>query len=430
MEEREYTIDELSSPYEEGMGIEISPAMQYFAEGGSVDERGLFAQQIPQRPQIQQRPQPQQLKRTAAEMLQKMPQVAMGTMRFSPLTMPGVSGRPVQQFADGGEVGGMTPEERQRIQTQVDMGAPVDNLFGANLATPAPAAIPSFETNVPTFAPTYTPPTGPVGVGGEGLGVVPTGLGAAPSFTYAGTQQAAVPATAKSLFEQITPSTLAAAPYNFQTGTSYTPTEQEFKKPELISKEAALLRQPVLTRYEPDIKYGGLTTYLGPLQTSPYKDTEVTGGAANDAMQAPQWKTYGFTESGAGSAEPTFWYNRNLGVSFTSPTGGLVPPSADWTGTAVSNIFKPTEDTVVGGVGNDTVAGGGQVNWADVEAFPVEGFTMPTQRPAVSSVVDVFKNYGGVETDLSKNFQSSKFGWDKDTQSFNLNPTALSNILQ
>ena len=73
MEEREYTVDELSSPYEEGMSNEISPAVQYYAEGGSVDERGLFSQQIPQRPQMQQRPQPQQLKRTAAEMLQRMP---------------------------------------------------------------------------------------------------------------------------------------------------------------------------------------------------------------------------------------------------------------------------------------------------------------------------------------------------------------------
>ena len=96
-------------------------------------------------------------------------------------------------------------------------------------------------------------------------------------MTFAGTQQTTPAPTAKSLFEQISPTTLAASPYDFsKAATGFTPTAQTFTKPTLLSAEEAVKQQPVLVRYQPDIKYGGLQTYQGPLQTSPYKDEEPT----------------------------------------------------------------------------------------------------------------------------------------------------------
>ena len=432
MENRELTIDDLASPVGEDMQSEVQPAMSYFAEGGEV-EQAMFNQPIPARPTAQM-PQ-QRLKRTAAEMLQRVSPMPMGTMRFSPLNMPGVAGRQIQQFAEGGEVDGMSSEERALIANQMNAGAPAGNLFGANLTAPGPAPLPSFETNVPTFNPTYTPPTGPLGVTGlteSQLQNFPTQLGtAAPALTFAGTQQV-TPGTARSLYEQITPSTLAAAPYDFsKIAASYTPTEQTFTKPTLISEEQARLKQPVLTRYEPDIRYGGLQTYLGELQTSPYKDSGTT---TDTPTGVTDWRSYGFTAPASGSAvspEPTFWFNRNLGVGIMAPSGGFVPPSADW---QIGGFNVPEEDTTTGGVGNDTVTGGAgndQIDFTDATRFTTGEFTAPADRPKVSNLQDVFMQYAGSDLNpaLVKNFQNATFGWDRANKTFTATPQAVSKIL-
>lgn len=229
-------------PVGEDMASEAESGVSYFAQGGEVEDSAAILNRMQQGPT----PAP---RRTAAQML--------------------------QTFADGGEVQKTPFPELLDINKQVSAGAPVENLFGANLSQPttAMASTPS-EINIPTFQPTYTPPTGP-------NIITPTpaiaGIGAQPTLS----QPVSAPTTtARSLFEQINPSTMAAMP-DYTTGSSaYTPTAQTFQRPTLLTKEQLQKAQPTLVRYEPSITYGGLETYQGPLQTSPYADTgtPTTGG--------------------------------------------------------------------------------------------------------------------------------------------------------
>ena len=244
MEERELTVDDLATRADEGdvsyfayggpvgedMATEMQPSVSYFADGGSVDAQMLS---IPDRPQYVGPSASAVQGPTAAQML--------------------------QSFADGGLV--------DSAAARMAMGAPAENLFGANLATPSPAPAPNYSFSLPTFNPT------PVNFGG-------VTNPAAPALTFAGTQQVTPAPGAKTLYEQIAPSTFAAAPYDFsKAATSFTPTAQTFAKPTLLSAEEAIKQQPVLVRYQPDIKFGGLQTYQGPLQTSPYKDEEPSAPA-------------------------------------------------------------------------------------------------------------------------------------------------------
>jgi len=247
MDERELTIDDLSSAYDDSMENEVEPTVSYFAEGGEVEDSAAILSRIPQRPMPTPMTPPAP-RRTAAQML--------------------------QTFADGGEVQKTPFPELLDINKQINAGAPVENLFGANLSQPTTAASTPSQINIPTFQPTYTPPTGP-------NIITPTpaiaGIGAQPTLS----QPVSAPTTtARSLFEQINPSTMAAMP-DYTTGSSaYTPTAQTFQRPTLLTKEQLQKAQPTLVRYEPSITYGGLETYQGPLQTSPYADTgtPTTGG--------------------------------------------------------------------------------------------------------------------------------------------------------
>jgi len=242
MEDRELTVDDLAvradegdvsyfaygGPVGEDMATEMQPSMSYFEDGGSVDAQMLS---IPDRPQYVGPSASAVQGPTAAQML--------------------------QSFADGGLV--------DSASARMAMGAPAENLFGANLAAPSLAPAPNYSFSLPTFSPTVTTTPAP----------------AAPALTFAGTQQVTPAPGAKTLYEQIAPSTFAAAPYDFSkvATPSFTPTAQTFAKPTLLSAEEAIKQQPVLVRYQPDIKFGGLQTYQGPLQTSPYKDEEPTAPA-------------------------------------------------------------------------------------------------------------------------------------------------------
>lgn len=263
MNERELTIDDLSSPYdEESVAMfsyggpvgeereddeeEEQPSVQYFAQGGEVEEAQAILTRIPPRP--------------------------MPTMATS-MPKPGRAAQMLQSFAEGGEVQKTPFPELLDISKQVNAaGAPVEKL-----ATPtvAPASTPvSSQINIPTFQPAAPVPTGP-------NIITPTpaplaGLGAPPSLTQ---PTAAPTTTARSLFEQINPATMAAMPT--YTTPSFTPTAQTFTKPTLLTPEELQKAQPKLVRYEPSATYGGLETYKGPLQTSPYTDipgAPSTGG--------------------------------------------------------------------------------------------------------------------------------------------------------
>jgi hypothetical protein len=427
MENRELTIDDLASPVGEGMQSEVQPAMSYFAEGGEV-EQGLFSQQIPQRPQMQAVMPQQRLKRTAAEMLQRVPQAQMGTMRFAPLNMPGIAGRPIQRFADGGEVDELTSEERAMIANQMNAGAPTENLFGANLTAPGPAPIPSFETNVPTFSPQYTPPTGPVATG-QTADI----LGQYPQATTGAAGTVSPPGMARSLYEQLSPATLSAPSATFNVGT-FAPTTPTLEKPVPLSREEAILRQPKLVRYEPDIKYGGLTTFKGPVATSPYTGGTDTGTTTPGQTVAPGilWETIGFkspVEGATYSPGTSLWYNAQTGQSVFTPSGGFQAPGEGWT--EIPN-FSPGgiygQDTLTGGAGTDTTT---MIDWKDSAKFATGQFGTPADRPKVTNLADVFTLYAGAELDpkTAKNFQNSKYGWDKNTQSFNVTPTSANAIL-
>ena len=254
MDERELTIDDLSSAYDDGMENEMQPTVSYFAEGGEVEDSAAILSRIPQRPMPTPMTPPAP-RRTAAQML--------------------------QTFADGGEVQKTPFPELLDINKQINAGAPVENLFGANLSQPttAMASTPS-QINIPTFQSTYTPPTGP-------NIITPTpaiaAIGAQPTLS----QPVSAPTTtARSLFEQLNPSTMAAMPDYSKAAPTYTATAQTFEKPTLLTKEQLQKAQPTLVRYEPDIKYGGLETYKGPLQTSPYMDLPGAPGA-DGAAPAP-----------------------------------------------------------------------------------------------------------------------------------------------
>jgi hypothetical protein len=428
MENRELTIDDLASPVGEGMQSEVQPAMSYFAEGGEV-EQGLFSQQIPQRPQMQAVMPQQRLKRTAAEMLQRVPQAQMGTMRFTPLNMPGIAGRPIQQFADGGDVNELTSEERAMIANQMNAGAPTENLFGANLTAPGPAPVPSFETNVPTFSPQYTPPTGPVATG-QTADI----LSQFPQATTGAAGTVSPPGMARSLYEQLSPATLSAPSTTFNV-KPFTPTTPTFEKPTLLSREEAILRQPKLVRYEPDIKYGGLTTFKGPVATSSYTGGTDTGTTTPQPPTVPQgilWETIGFkspVEGATYSPGTSLWYNAQTGQSVFTPSGGFQAPGEGWT--EIPN-FSPGgiygQDTLTGGAGTDTTT---MIDWKDSAKFATGQFGTPADRPRVTNLADVFTLYAGAELDpkTMKNFQSSKYGWDKNTQSFNVTPTSANAIL-
>jgi hypothetical protein len=200
MEERELTVDDLAiradegdvsyfaygGPVGEDMATEMQPSVSYFADGGSVDAQMLS---IPDRPQYVGPSASAVQGPTAAQML--------------------------QSFADGGLV--------DSAAARMAMGAPAENLFGANLAAPKPVAAPNYTFNLPTFNPT------PVNFGG-------VTNPAAPALTFAGTQQVTPAPGAKTLYEQIAPSTFAAAPYDFsKAATSFTPTAQTFAKPTTAS---------------------------------------------------------------------------------------------------------------------------------------------------------------------------------------------------
>jgi len=242
-------------PVGEDMASEAESGVSYFAQGGEVEDSAAILNRMQQGPMPAPTPAP---RRTAAQML--------------------------QTFADGGEVQKTPFPELLDINKQVSAGAPVENLFGANLSQPttAMASTPS-EINIPTFQPTYTPPTGP-------NIITPTpaiaGIGAQPTLS----QPVSAPTTtSRSLFEQLNPSTMAAMP-DYTTGLSaYTPTAQTFQRPTLLTKEQLQKAQPTLVRYEPSITYGGLETYQGPLQTSPYADTgTVTPGSGTITPTAPE----------------------------------------------------------------------------------------------------------------------------------------------
>lgn len=225
-------------PVGEDMEDDEQPSVQYFAEGGEVEE--------------------------ASAILQRMPK-------------PGRAAQMLQSFAEGGEVQKTPFPELLDISKQVNAaGAPVEKL-----ATPtvAPASTPvSSQINIPTFQPAAPVPTGP-------NIITPTpaplaGLGAPPSLTQPTT---APTTTARSLFEQINPAALAATPT--YTTPTFTPTAQTFTKPTLLTAEELQKAQPKLVRYEPSAAYGGLETYKGPLQTSPY--TDIPGAPGVEGAPAP-----------------------------------------------------------------------------------------------------------------------------------------------
>jgi hypothetical protein len=220
-------------PVGEDMEDDEQPSLQYFAQGGEVEE--------------------------AQAILTRMPK-------------PGRAAQMLQSFAEGGEVQKTPFPELLDISKQVNAaGAPVEKLYAP---TTAPASTPvSSQINIPTFQPAAPVPTGP-------NIITPTpaplaGLGAPPSLTQPTT---APTTTARSLFEQINPATMAAMPT--YTTPSFTPTVQTFNRPTLLTQEELQKAQPPLVRYEPSATYGGLQTYQGPLQTSPYADIPgaPTGG--------------------------------------------------------------------------------------------------------------------------------------------------------
>lgn len=396
MENRELTVDDLSSPVDESMQSEIQPAMSYFAEGGEV-EQGLFSQQIPQRPTVQV-PQ-QRLKRTASEMLQRMPQVPLGTMRFSPLSMPGILGRQIPRFAQGGEV-----DAEQRA------------LMGTGMSFSMPAPI-SFETNIPSFTPTYAPPTGPVTTPGTAgtLGQYP-GIGVAEEFKYQPT-----------LYEQLSPAGLAAPATTFTTATGYTPTAQTTATPTVLSRGEAMLKQPTLVRYEPDIKFGGLTTYTGPLQVSPYtgedKTTEIE--KIKDQVPVDRYALLGFRlpTEGAATGESKYWFNPTMG--YVLVPGGYTPEEGSgWTEVTdpdfLSKINQQPETPI---------------NWTDTNFFVTDMYKTPLDQPRVSNLRDVFTLIAGSDvSEAAQNlFKNPTYGWVPDPTnpeggSFNMTPEAVNNI--
>ena len=198
----------------------------------------------------------------------------------------------LQKFADGGDV---------RIAAQQ---APVDRLFGGTQPAVGPVAMPvavfgpkgeffgspqaavaagvkdytyTPSLNIPTFNPTYKAPTGPIisptSVTTGTSTVAPiTDLGKAAALRLPTTSAPA--ATAKALFDQITPSSLAGAGKDFSAAetSTYTPTALTTTKPTLLTAAQMQEKQPELMLYEPSLKYGGIKVYKGPLQTSPYQD--------------------------------------------------------------------------------------------------------------------------------------------------------------
>ena len=390
----------MGGPVGDDMSSEEEPEVGYFAEGGEVDqppERGLFSQQRQAMPQ-------RGLKRTAAEMLQRMPQQQLGTMRFSPLTMPGIAGRQVPRFAAGGEV---DAEERAIMARQMDMGAPTENLFGANLAMPSLPPAVSFETNVPTFNPSYTPPTGPVTTPGTagGLSQYP-GLGGGADLQY---QQ--------SLYEQLSPEALAAPATTFTTATGYTPTAQTATTPTLLSREQAMLQQPTLVRYEPEAKFAGLTTYKGPLQTSPYTGgtTDETGKLVKPPLTTDRFALLGFrppTNAVTGAGQ--YWFNPAMGYVY-APAGYEPEEGSGWT------LTGPSQP--------------GTINWTDTNFFATGNYASPTEQPRAQDLTDVFRLIGGsdVSQAAANLFKNPSYGWvpdptNPDGGTFNMTPEAINNI--
>ena len=413
MENRELTVDDLSSPVDESMQSEIQPAMSYFAEGGEV-EQGLFSQQIPQRPTVQVPQQQPRLKRTAAEMLQRMPQVPLGTMRFSPLSMPGILGRQIPRFAEGGEV---DAEQRALMARQMDLGAPTENLFGANLSMPSLPPAVSFETNIPSFTPTYAPPTGPVTTPGTAgtLGQYP-GIGGGADLEYQQT-----------LYEQLSPAGLAAPATTFTTATGYTPTAQTTARPTVLSREEAMLKQPTLVRYEPDVKFGGLTTYTGPLQVSPTTGgtdtTKTETGQVKPPLNVDRFALLGFrapTEGGA-TGEGKYWFNPSMGYVYVP--GGYTPEEGSgWTEVGSEDFLNPPKPEV-------------PINWTDTNFFVTDMYKTPLDQPRVSNLTDVFKLIAGSDvSEAAQNlFKNPSYGWVPDPANpaggtFSMTPEAVNNI--
>ncbi len=225
-------------PVGEDMEDDEQPSLQYFAQGGEVEE--------------------------AQAILTRMPK-------------PGRAAQMLQSFAEGGEVQKTPFPELLDISKQVNAaGAPVEKLATPTTA-PASASVPS-QINIPTFQPVAAPPTGPSIMTPTPAPL--TGLGAQPTLSQPST---APTSTARSLFEQINPAALAATPT--YTTPTFTPTVQTFTKPTLLTKEELQKAQPPLVRYEPSATYGGLETYKGPLQTSPYVD--IPGAPGSDGAPAP-----------------------------------------------------------------------------------------------------------------------------------------------
>lgn len=398
-------------PVGEDMASEVMPEMSYFAEGGEIDlppERGLFSQERQVRP-LGRMP----LKRTAAEMLQRMPQVPLGTMRFSPLSMPGVIGRQIPRFAAGGEV---DAEQRRLISEQMGLGAPTENLFGANLGMPALPAPVSFETNIPAFTPNYSPPTGPVTTPDTAgaLGQYP-GLGVGTEFKYTPV-----------LYDKLSPTTLSEPATTFSTTTGYTPTAQTTTTPKALTREEAMLKQPTLVRYEPDVKFGGLTTYTGPLQPSPYMGGDSTtkpDETKRPALPVDSFALLGFRAptEGVVGGESKYWFNPSMG--YIKVPGGYTPQEGSgWTEVGSEDFLNPRKPEV-------------PINFTDTDFFVTDNYKTPLDQPRVSNLTDVFRLIAGSDVSgAAQNlFKNPTYGWVPDPTNpaggtFNMTPGAVNNI--